>query len=310
MNLFATITSFVRVAELGSFRRAADALNISTSAISTHIQALEEHLRVRLFVRSTRRLALTQKGEHFYLLAQKLLADLDHAETSIRGGTGLEGDVIVDGPATMVRLLLLPHWSEFHRLHPRIQLKFVQGSRFFGGREEDADLLLRFGPFGNSELACVPLGSCRTVCVASPGYLAQHGTPLVPQDIEDHQCLGFLEFGHAVARPWDFDNGTLSFTLAPKRFCQSFTDADLLLQAAIAGHGIAHTSDAHVARAVDEGRLVTILDAFGTLAPPFGILYRTTPPISDAARAFLNFIASKYPRDRPMHESPGFILHG
>lgn len=303
MNLTAALNSFVRVAEFGSFRRAAVALNLSTSSVSTHISALEDHLRTRLFLRSTRRVSLTLEGDRLYIFARGMLTSVQDMEASFVTDSAADGHVVIDAPAAMVRLLILPHMAEFRRLFPSVQLKFLQGDRFFGGREEDADLLIRFGPFGNSHLASVSLGLSKTICVAAPSYLAQFGTPAHPRDLEAHQCLGFIEPGHAAARPWHFAEQGMNFSMTPSHCFLSCNEADVLLEAAAHGVGIAQTVDVHAAEMVAQGRVVPVLEGYGSSPPTLAVLYRKSPKLSIAARALLEFIVSKYPKNISLRES-------
>ncbi|MBB3230767.1 LysR family transcriptional regulator [Halomonas stenophila] len=253
MNLLDAITAFVRVAELGSYTRAAEALDLSRTRISRQVMELEEHLGVRLLQRTTRRLHLTEAGEGYLARAQGILQSLEEAEAEVGSGTTeMRGRLRLNGPMSFGTRFLAPLVARFMVEHPALEVRLDLNDRRVDLLEEGYDLAIRIGSLPDSSLVARRLTRCRLLLCASPGYLAEHGTPHRLADLERHQCLryrtggsgGDWQFGgrsHAVRGPLESNNG------------------DVLTHAAEAGLGIAQQPSFLVTESIASGRLVPVL---------------------------------------------------
>lgn len=177
MTQFDQLTAFVKVAELGSYTRAAEALDLSRTLLSRRVMALEESLGARLIQRTTRRLHLTEAGERYLARAQAILLALEEAANEV--GSGLQsvsGRLRINGPMSFGTRYLAPEVARFMRDHPHLEVRLDLNDRRVDLLEEGYDLAIRIGSLPDSSLVAKRLARCQMVFCASPDYLAQHGT--------------------------------------------------------------------------------------------------------------------------------------
>jgi len=237
----------VAVAE-GSFSAAGRCLGLTPSAVSRTIDRIEARLGVRLLLRSTRALALTAEGEAYLRAARRILADLGDAEQAI-----------ADQGAPRGRLSIVPLLGDFVRLHPHILVDISLADRLVDLAAGQADVAIRFGPLADSPLTARKLGESRRVIVASPAYLAKHGTPKVPEDLHAHNCLNF-NFRRAEPT-WPFRDGEREYTLSVRGNIEA-NNGETLGQLAAAGVGIARVGAFSIADEIASGQLIPILEAY------------------------------------------------
>ena len=267
MNRFDAMSLFVRVAELGSFAAAASQLGVARSVVTRQIAALEEHLGIKLMVRSTRRLALTTAGSAYLEKCRVILELVEEAE----GGVMEErltprGQLRVSLPLSYGLRRLVPLLLEFSQAYPEISLAMDFSDRQLDLIEEGIDLSIRItGQLAQGDIVR-KLGSCRLIAVAAPEYLARHGRPRHPSELDGHPCLGYSP--QANNRPWLFlvDGHTESFYL-PYRL--QANNGDALAEAAARGLGITMQPDFIVDDYLAAGTLEPLLEAFEP--PPLGI---------------------------------------
>lgn len=260
MDRFSTLQLYVRVFESGSFTRAAQEMRIGQPAVSKQISALEDHLGARLFVRSPRGLHATAAGYDFYDSAVKLLAGFEEAESRIgRGHVAPAGLVRVAAPPALARMYLVPRLPAFFAQFPDIAVEVSVSERHVDLIRDGIDVALRIGTLGDSSLVARRIGSMHICTVASPGYLAQHGTPQDPVQLRFHN----LVTGYANNRPlaWRFETPTGPLEIAPTGNIRS-NDAEAIRAAVLAGLGIAHDAQAMFQPDLDAGTVVPILQAF------------------------------------------------
>lgn len=190
MNRLDALLTFVRIAELSSFSRAADMLQIPRASATTAVQQLESALGTRLLHRTTRKVQLTLDGGAFYERCKDVLADVDELETMFqRGPQALSGRLRVDMPSSAARDFVIPRLPEFLHAHPRVELELSSTDRRVDLVREGFDCVLRVGPLGDTTLVARPLGSIGLINCASPAYLARHGTPRTLDDLDDHSLV-------------------------------------------------------------------------------------------------------------------------
>ncbi|MGJ7459052.1 LysR family transcriptional regulator [Halomonas sp. RA08-2] len=252
MNLLEAMTAFVRVAELDSYTRAAESLDLSRTRVSRLVMQLEAHLGVRLIQRSTRRLHLTEAGERYLARAQGILQALEEAETEVgQGASEIRGRLRVNGPMSFGTRHLAPLVVRFMVEHPALEVRLDLNDRRVDLLEEGYDLAIRIGELPDSSLVARRLTRCRLLLCASPSYLVKHGEPKNLESLAEHRCLRYRTGGStdwqlgghplAVQGPLDSNNG------------------DVLTLAAEAGLGIAHQPSFLITESIRSGRLVPLL---------------------------------------------------
>jgi DNA-binding transcriptional LysR family regulator len=243
----------------GSFSAAGRCLGLTPSAISRTIDRIEARLGVRLLLRSTRALALTAEGEAYLRAARRILADLDDAEQAIADQGAPRGRLRVSAAQAHGRLSIVPLLGDFVRLHPHILVDISLADRLVDLAAGQADVAIRFGPLADSALTARKLGESRRVIIASPAYLARHGTPRVPEDLHGHNCLNF-NFRRAEPT-WPFRDGAREFALPVQGNIEA-NNGETLGQLAAAGVGIARVGAFSIAEEIASGQVVPILEDY------------------------------------------------
>ena len=243
----------------GSFSAAGRCLGLTPSAVSRTIDRIEGRLGVRLLLRSTRALALTAEGEAYLRAARRILADLGDAEQAIADQGAPRGRLRVSAAQAHGRMTIVPLLGEFVRLYPHILVDISLADRLVDLAAGQADVAIRFGPLADSLLTARKLGESRRVIIASPAYLAAHGTPRVPEDLHGHNCLNF-NFRRAEPT-WPFRDGDREYALAVQGNIEA-NNGETLGQLAAAGVGIARVGAFSIAEEIASGALVPRLEDY------------------------------------------------
>src|SRR5436190_3422325 len=252
----AEMNAFVRVVERGSFAAAAVDLGLTPSALSKLVTRIEDRLGVRLLTRTTRKLALTDEGELFVARSREILASIEAAEAEVTAASERpRGHLRISVGTAVAKQILGPALPVFLADYPDISVEMHVSDRQVDLVAEQIDVAIRSGALGDSTLVARKIGEVTRVICASPRYLEKHGSPQVPADLLRHNCLTLP--GPAWAQ-WPFHTHEGINRLAVSG---SFTsdNADLLLDVALAGLGIARLADFMVARSFHEGALVPLL---------------------------------------------------
>lgn len=250
---------FSSVAQSGSFSAAGRALGLTPSAVSRTIDRIEARLGVRLMLRTTRVLTLTAEGQTYLGAARRILADLDDAEQSIADQGAPRGRVRVSAALAHGRMSVVPLLGEFVRLYPHILVDISLTDAVVDVAAGQADVAIRFGKLPDSPLTARRLGETGRTVVASPDYLARRGTPRVPEDLHDHDCLNF---NFRRAEPvWPFRRDGRDYALTVSGPVEA-NNGETLTQLALAGVGVTRVGNFSVADAIDDGRLVPLLEDF------------------------------------------------
>lgn len=251
--------AFVAAIREGSFSSAGRVLGLTPSAVSRIVARIEARLGVRLIVRTTRSMILTPEGEAYHLAVQRILADMAETEEAIAEQAAPRGRLRVSAALAHGRLSIVPLLEEFVQLYPHILVDISLGDTLVdiaGGR---ADIAIRFGPLPDSLLTARKLGENGRTIVASPDYLARMGTPDVPEDLLDHNCLNF---NFRRAEPvWPFRRDGRDYALGVKGNIEA-NNGETLVQLARQGVGIARVGSFHVIDDIAAGRLVALLEPY------------------------------------------------
>lgn len=252
---------FVRVAEAGSFSKAAIALGIGQPTVSRRIQDLEAQLDVVLFQRTTRALSLTEAGERFYARAINLISDFEEAEAEARG---LEHEPVgllrISCSNSFARRILIPSIPSFLMKYPHIRFDVMSDDSYTDLVEEGIDLAFRFGSLGDSRMMMRKLAETPQALWASPDYLARHGTPHAPADLKQHHAVLFRKVRQT---DWTLTKDGESVTIRVDGPFKA-SGGDNLVQAAEAGLGIVMGPKWLIAGCLTEGRLIPILPDWKT----------------------------------------------
>ena len=298
MDQLVAMRSFVRVADLHSFTRAADALGLSRAVVSTHVADLEKHLRCQLLQRTTRRVGLTADGAEYLTRCQRILAELEAADEAVRR-TRLapQGRLRVDVPVEFGRALLIPALPQFTARYPELQLEVQFNDRVVDMITEEIDLVVRVGPVREPHLVARRVVTTRLLTCASPEYLRTHGVPLVPEDLRRHKMVGYLPGGARRAYRWVFQRGTQRLRLSlPVSI--AFNSAEAEIRAAIRGAGVVQSMDLMVAEALALGRLQVVLPDWSAPGKPISVVCRAAVRDSPKIRVFADFAAELLRRYR------------
>ena len=316
MDTLKAFETFASVATRGSLSAAARAEGVAPAVVSRRLDALEEHLGVKLLVRTTRRIALTHEGTAFLDDCQRLLADVAGAEASVSaGGVQASGHLRLTAPAGFGRRHVAPLVPAFHAEHPRLRISLNLSDRVVELAAEGYDCAVRVGDLPDSSLVSIRLADNRRQAVAAPAYLARRGTPQHPRDLARHDCL-VLSSDASQTRGWAFrvprnavgrnDERTLAGAGAPNEAESELTylrpggpldcsDGQVLHDWCLAGHGIAWRSTWEVEGEIAAGLLVPVLEEFA--APPNGIyaiLPHATRHLPLRVRLWVDFLRQRY----------------
>ena len=290
MDRFQAMRVFSQVVECASFARAAERLDLSTSAVSRHIGELEAHLQTRLLNRTTRRLSLTESGQAFYARCVQLLHDLEEAEAEAsKAAVEPRGTIRLTAPVHFGARHLAPQVARFMAAHKGVKFDVQLSDRVVDLVAEGFDLGIRIGSTGGENLVARRLGEMRVLPCASPQYLERHGTPRTPQDLANHNCLTYEYV--SPANQWTFRDLKGDEHSVRVTGTLHSNNGDLLVEAATQGAGIAMELSIIVGPEIRAGRLVPILE--GYLAPGLTIyaIYPTRRHLSAKVRVFLDFLS-------------------
>ena len=281
----------MQVVENGSFSRAANQLSMANSAVSRVVKRLEEKLGVNLINRTTRQLRLTEEGSQYFRRVQKILQEMAAAEAEMLAVHEVpQGVLRVDSAMPMVLHLLVPLAAKFNERYPHIQLSLVSSEGYINLIERKVDIALRAGELDDSGLRARHLFDSHFRLVASPEYLAKHGTPQSTEDLANHQCLGFTE--PSSLNTW----AVLDAQGNPYNISPHFTasSGEILRSLCLSGCGIACLSDFLVDNDIAGGKLTPLLSNHITDETlPLNAVYYSDKAVNLRLRVFLDFLAEE-----------------
>ena len=288
MDQINALKIFRTVIETGSFSGAAKRMNMSKSAVSKHVTALEHHLGIRLLNRTTRKLSLTEAGDAYFQRTSRVLDDLAQADEAARDQNAApRGRLRVSAPVTFGLMHVRPILGNFMAAHPHITIDLSLDDRFVDLIDERYDIALRIGDLADSSLRAKKLAETQLIICASPTYLDQHGAPECSADLSEHHCLSYT--GSNSGNSWQIGG-------KPVRVSGPMTasNGDILMACAIDGHGLVDLPSFMVGDALREGKLVRVLSNEAT--PVLGVyaVYPPTPYVPAATRAFLDHLGEQF----------------
>ena len=293
MDRLSAMEAFLRVAEAKSFTAAAERLRLSKSLVSRQVAALETELGVRLLQRTTRSLTLTEAGERYLEASRRILAEVEEAKLLVGSlQASPRGRLSVNAPMSFGFLHLAPALPQFLARYPEVEIEMAMNDRFVDLIEEGFDLAVRIGRLPDSSLVARKLAPIRRTISASPAYLARHGAPVAPNDLQAHECLcnsnltrsEEWRFVTKDGRPWHVEvKGRLRVN-----------NGDALRAAALLGLGIVNLPSFIVGGDLQSGALVSLLAEYLPQDAAVYAVYPHSRHLSPKVRAFTEFLAERF----------------
>jgi DNA-binding transcriptional LysR family regulator len=288
---------FSTLASAGGLSAAARELGITTSAVSKHLAQMEERLGVPLVVRTTRRMSLTPEGELYLEHARRILAEIaDMGEVLGLSKATPKGPLRVNATLGFGRMHVAPLISRFVRKHPQVQVQLQLSVNPPPLTEDAWDVCIRFGEPPDARVVARHIAANRRLLCASPAYLARHGTPKVPQDLTQHNCIGIRQ-GEEAYGVWRLSSGRgrHAETHAVKaRGNLNTNDGEIAVSWALDGHGIVMRAEWDIERYLRSGRLVQVLPHFYTPDADIHAVYPQAHQRTTRVRAFVDFVANSF----------------
>lgn len=291
MDRFRSIRVLIAVAEEGGFAPAAKRLGMSPPAVTRAVAALEEHLGVRLFRRTTRVVRLTDAGVRFIADGRRILEELADAEASATGAhSELRGQIAVTAPSMFGRLFVAPIAIDFLARHPEVGVRTLLVDRVVDLLEESLDVAVRIARLPDSSLTAIQVGSMRHVVCAAPSYLAERGLPTEPADLLRMEAI---DFSFSVPqRQWAFPVAGRSRIVRPpaRLFVNS---AEVAVAAALAGRGVARLLAYQVEREVRAGTLQIVLADYEPPPVPVHVVHVEGRRAAARVRTFVDLAVER-----------------
>jgi len=291
MDRFDAIRTLLAAVDGGSLSAASRKLGMPLPTVSRQVSELEARLRTQLVIRTNRKLLLTDAGSAFVAAGRRVLEELEEAERAAAGEYRIpRGDLLVTAPIMFGKLHVTPVVLAFLAAYPEVNVRVALFDHVIDLVENHVDVAVRIGHLPDSGLVAARIGEIHWVICASPAYLSTRGTPVAPDDLAQHDCIGFE--GLQMVRTWPFGRGTNARTVAIRpRFAANTADA--IIEAAIAGIGIARLTSYQAVEAIRDGRLVSLLRGYSPEPLPVHLVHTGPPLVPLKMRAFLDFASPR-----------------
>ncbi|WP_427926406.1 LysR family transcriptional regulator [Xanthomonas campestris] len=295
MDRIQEMTLFAALAEDSSFAGVARRLGLSTATVTRTIAQLESRLGVLLVVRTTRSMRLTDAGQQFAADCRRLLAELEEMEGRASGLHATpSGLLTVTAPQMFGALHVTPVLTRFLAMYPSIAIRAVMVDRVVPLLEEGIDVAVRIGTLPDSGLTAIPVGSVRRMVVASPGYLAAHGTPQHPDALRTHATISTSAAERAHKWPFQIDGTAHLVTVESRLTVSAFNAA---IGAALQGWGLTQAPSYQVRAHLQAGTLCSVLDAFEIAPEPVHVVYLAGRRGASKVRSFVEACVTSLRQD-------------
>lgn len=293
MDGLSDLSFFALLIKRGSLAGAAQELGVTPPAVSKHLAAIEARLRVRLLNRTTRRMSLTPEGETYLTEGERLVADLEALERKISGGSLVpQGLLRISATLGFGRRHLTPQLSRFALRYPEVDVQLHLTDRPVNLVEQGFDMAIRFGEQPDARITARKLASNRRFLCAAPAYLAAHGTPAAPRELQGHSCIVLRESDETFGS-WHFSNGTKQETVKV-RGQLSTNDGEAALAWALDGHGVVLRSEWDVAPFLRSGRLCVLMVDWTPPPADIYMLFPTKSHLQAKTRTMVDFMLDAF----------------
>jgi len=289
-NEFGELRAFAAVAQERSFRKAATRLGVTPSALSHVIRALEERLGAKLLHRTTRSVALTEAGSALLGRFVPAITDIEHAVSEVGAFSDRpRGRLCINLPRLAAEVVILPKIGQFAQLYPEIALDLVIDDSMADIVAEGSDAGIRSGAHVQGDMIAVRLSAdLRGAVIASPAYVAAHGTPAVPSDLREHRCINYRYANNGAVYRWQFKRREEAVEVRVDAMT-TINDTNVILRCALAGLGFAYIVEDIVAPFIEDGRLVRVLEEWCPPISGFHLYYSGARHTSAPLRAMIDF---------------------
>jgi DNA-binding transcriptional LysR family regulator len=276
--------------DTGSFSAASRKLGVPLPTVSRRVAELEKHLKAKLLVRSTRKLALTDAGASYLAASKRILEQVGDAEAAAAGEYSTpRGELAITAPIVFGRLHVLPVVCDFLARFSDIDVRMVLSDGNVSLIDDHIDLAVRIGALPDSSMMATRVGAVRRVVCGSPGFFAAHGTLKKPEDLAGLSCVTFA--GTASSTSWTFGRGRARPVQVRARL--AVNTAEAALDAAIKGIGLTRVLSYQAARPVRDGKLRIVLQKFEPAPMPVSLLHAGQDLVALKIRSFLDFAAPR-----------------
>lgn len=292
MNKLNSMRAFLQVARLGSFSVAAEQLHMSKAMVSKHVSYLEEHLNVRLLNRTTRHINLTEYGVMYRDRVEAILEELEQTEQAVTQMSAEPGGTLrIMAPTSFGSFHLTRAIAQYRKKFPKVNIDLVLTTRTPDFIGEALDLAIRIGQLKDSNQVARKLTQSRLVVCGSPEYLDAHGTPAVPQELQNHNCLVYSPRSPMGAWPFTTESGPI--TVRVKGDFRA-NQADALRIAGIRGCGLIQIPTYMVGLDLKAGRLRPVLETYEPPVRPIYAVYLHRHNLSAKVSTFVDFLYDLY----------------
>lgn len=289
MDRMHLMTVFVAVGEEQSFAAAARRLLLSPAAVTRAVAALEAHLGVKLLLRTTRNVRLTEAGKRYLDDVKQIVAKIAEADETAAGiNVAPTGNLAVTAPVLFGKLYVMPTIVEYLKRFPEVDVSAYFLDRVINLVDEGMDVAVRIGPLPDSGLKAVRVGQVRRVLCASPEYLARHGVPRHPAELAQHTVISAGTIAPKVEWKFGVADDAMVVRLQPRLMV---TTNDAAIEAAVAGLGIVRLLSYQIAPHVAQGSLKVVLAEHEEQAWPVHVLHRESKYGSAKVRCFIDLLA-------------------
>ncbi|MBB5609140.1 MULTISPECIES: LysR family transcriptional regulator [unclassified Janthinobacterium] len=294
MNKLQAMEVFIQVVDAGGFTRAAENMQLPKATVSTLIQSLEASLSVKLLNRTTRHVSITSDGAAYYERCVRILSDVREAEESLsRTRLSPSGRLRVDAPTALASELLIPALPDFFARYPDIVLELGCSDRPVDLIEEGVDCAVRGGELGDLNLIARRVGQLHFMTCASPGYLAQHGTPTHPNDLTAHRGVNFFSAKTGKTFDWDFTRDGERIQIAMNSHI-ALNDSNAYTAAGLAGLGVIQMTHFMLEPLKRQGRMIELLEDWHSDPLPIHVIYPPNRHLSAKVRVFVEWVADMF----------------
>lgn len=282
------IKSFVMTVETGSLSGASRKSGLSIATISRQITSLEERLGLKLLIRSTRKIVLTEEGNTYYSSVKNILNDLEHLEINLKDKSEEpSGNLHISAPTLFGRNYLIPILAEFTTLYPQINLEITLLDRPVDLLDEGIDIAIRIGELEDSSLLRRELGKIRWVLCASPEYLKNNENPQNPNELIHHDCLVYSQT--KANNEWSFkDHNSVIKIKVPVKMRSNTLDA--VVAFALKGRGIVMTPAWFVSEHIKDGSLRILMPEYEMNPRPISALFTHNHLLAHKVRILLDYL--------------------
>lgn len=287
MDRLTSMRLFVAVVKTGGFGSAAKKMNVSPPVVTRAVAELESALGVRLLHRTTRQVSVTEAGSRYMVDCQRILTDVAEIESLASGvGNAVSGRLVVTAPEAFSQIHLMPVVLNYLKTYPNTEVVCRFNDRISSAEENDVDIAISIGKLSESCHHTTLIGTTKYAIYASPDYLKAFGRPDLPETLRHHTTISAE--ANTSSNEWSFTNNKsiTRIRLMHRLTVESIEDA---LHATLDGFGIARLPSYATAHYIREGRLIEILDEYGTDSQPIHII-SNGKFVTRRARAFLDMV--------------------